>query len=100
MSHFIPPENLRFQGYRNVTGLKWVNKGVMTGMILIDLQKAFDTTDHDVLLQKLCAIGFSKHTVNLFNPLSANTTKWSNTLKQFVGETVCVTTLWDWRLKG
>ena len=38
----------------------------MTGMILIDLQKAFDTIDHDVLLQKLYAIGFSKHTVNWF----------------------------------
>ena len=38
----------------------------MTGMILIDLQKAFDTIDHDVVLQKLYAIGFSKHTVNWF----------------------------------
>ena len=35
----------------------------MTGMILIDLQKASDTIDHDVLLQKLYAVGFSKHTV-------------------------------------
>ena len=39
-------------------------KAMMTGMILIDLQKAFDTTDHVVLGQKLYAIGFSKHTVN------------------------------------
>ena len=38
----------------------------MTGMILIDLQTAFDTIDHDVLLQKLYATGFSKHTVNWF----------------------------------
>ena len=38
----------------------------MTGMILIDLQKAFDTFDHDILLQKLYAIGFSKHMVNWF----------------------------------
>ena len=44
----------------------------MTGMILIDLQKAFDTIDHDVLLQKLYAIGFSKHTVNWFQSYSSS----------------------------
>ena len=44
----------------------------MTGIILIDLQKAFDTIDHDVLLQKLYAIGFSKHTVNLFQSYLCN----------------------------
>ena len=44
----------------------------MTGMILIDLQKAFDTIDHDVLLQKLYAIGFSKHTVNWFQSYLSN----------------------------
>ena len=26
-----------------------------------------------------------KYTLDMFNPLSANLTKWSNTLKQFVG---------------
>ena len=45
---------------------------MMTGMILIDLQKAFDTTDHDVLLQKLYAIGFSKHAVNWFQSYLSN----------------------------
>ena len=44
----------------------------MSGMILIDLQKAFDTTDHDVLLQKLYAIGFSKHAVNWFQSYLSN----------------------------
>ena len=42
------------------------DKGLMTGMILIDLQKALDTIDHDILLKKLSAIGFSNHTISWF----------------------------------
>ena len=38
----------------------------MTGMILIDLQRAFDMTDHDILLKKLSAICFSDHTIGWF----------------------------------
>ena len=38
----------------------------MTGVILVDLQKAFDTIDHDIVLQKLYAIGSSKHSVKRF----------------------------------
>ena len=45
---------------------------MMTGMILTDLQKAFDTIDHDVLLQKLYAIGFSKCTANWFKSYLSN----------------------------
>ena len=41
--------------------LKGFDQGLITGMILIDLQKVFDTIDHDILLQKLYAIGFSKN---------------------------------------
>lgn len=37
---------------------------MIAGMILTDLKKAFDTIDHDLLLQKLEVIGFSKRTVN------------------------------------
>ena len=33
--------------------LKGFGQGLFTGMILIDLQKASDTTDHEILLQKL-----------------------------------------------
>ena len=38
----------------------------MADMILSDLQKTFDKTEYDVLLQKLYAIGFSKHTFNCY----------------------------------
>ena len=39
--------------------LKGFEKGEYTGMILIDLQKAFDTIDHKILLKKLKYIGLS-----------------------------------------
>ena len=47
---------------------KTLRDGMMATLILTDLQKAFDTIDHDLLLQKLYAIGFSKHILNWFKP--------------------------------
>ena len=46
--------------------LKGFDKGLFTGMILIDLQKAFDTTNYEILLGKLHAIDFSEKTVAWF----------------------------------
>ena len=43
--------------------LKRFDEGLLTGMILIDLQKAFDATGHDILLQKLKAIKFFESTI-------------------------------------
>ena len=54
--------------------LKAFDQGLVTGMILIDLQKAFDTIDHDILLQKLYATSFSKHSVNWFRSYLTNRT--------------------------
>ena len=56
--------------------LKGFGQGLITGMILTDLQKAFDTIDHDIncMLQKLYAIGFSKHSVNWFRSYLINRT--------------------------
>ena len=44
----------------------------MTGMILIDLQNAFDTIDHDILLKKLSALGFSNNTIGWFKSYLSN----------------------------
>ena len=43
------------------------DNGLYTGMVLLDLQKAFDTVDHEILLGKLGAIGANSQTVNWFN---------------------------------
>ena len=42
------------------------NSGLLTGMILIDLQKAFDTIDYYILQQKLPSLGFSNKVIDWF----------------------------------
>ena len=47
----------------------------------------------------------TKFNLEIINPLNANTTKWSNTLKQFVGNvqriaSVCLTISLGSRLEG
>ena len=46
--------------------------GLYTGMILIDLQKAFDTIDHNLLLEKMIYLGFSEKTIQWFKCYLSN----------------------------
>ena len=46
--------------------LQGFETGIFTGMILIDLQKAFDTIDHKIFLDKMAYIGFSKSAILWF----------------------------------
>ena len=48
------------------------DNGKHTDMILIDLQKAFDTLDHTILLEKKTCIGFSNKTVRWFHSYLTN----------------------------
>ena len=53
--------------YLNDKILKGFDNSLLTGMVLMDLQKAFDTIAHNILLEKLKAIGFCDDTVNCFH---------------------------------
>ena len=48
------------------------DSGLLTGVILIDLQKAFDTTNHGILLRKMSALRFSDRSINWFQSYLSN----------------------------
>ena len=45
---------------------KGFNNGLYTGMIMIDLQKAFHSINHNTLLNKFFPISFSKNTISWY----------------------------------
>ena len=52
--------------------IKGMDTGQHTGMILIDLEKAFDTLDHDVLLKKMECVGFKKPVIKWIKSYLSN----------------------------
>ena len=56
------PANYRSTDVTN-TLLQNIDKGQLTGLVFLDLTKAFDTLDHSVLLYKLASLEFSKASV-------------------------------------
>ena len=49
-----------------------IDKQIHTGMILVDLQKTFDTLDHGVLLEKMKYFGFCTSVINWFESYLSN----------------------------
>ena len=45
---------------------KCFDSGLFTGVILIDLQKAFDTIDHNILLLKMPSLRFSREVIDWY----------------------------------
>ena len=58
-------------------------EGLLTGMVLIDLQKAFDTIDHGILLDKMKYLGFSTSTTDWFNSYLTNRSFIVNVGKEY-----------------
>ena len=58
-----------FLPFLNHKILKGFDNWLYTGMILIDLQKAFDTVNSKILLDKLFPIGFLRNTISCVNPI-------------------------------
>ena len=70
---------------------KGFDSGLYTGMILIDLQKAFDTIDHELLLEKMLFLGFSEEVIGWFRSYLSNRNFKVNINKAFseLGEVTC-----------
>ena len=49
-----------------------INEKLFTGLIMIDLKKAFDSVTHSILLQKLEHYGFRGNVFNLFSSYLSN----------------------------
>ena len=64
---------------------------MFTGMILIDLQKALDTIDHEIFLEKMKHLGFADSVIFWFRSYLTNRTFFVNIGKDFSspGELSC-----------
>ena len=49
-----------------------VDKGLLNGVIFIDLKKAFDTIDHEIILQKLAKYGVDQDALKWFKSYLKN----------------------------
>ena len=69
--------------YLNDKILKGTDIRLMTGLILIDLQKAFDTIDHEILIKKTVHLQFSAQSILWFRSYLTNSTFLVNVEKSF-----------------
>ena len=55
-----------YQSYLTDKTSKGFDSGLLTGVILIDLQKAFNTIDHNILLLKMPSLRFSREVIDWY----------------------------------
>ena len=72
---------------------KWkkaVDKGEHVSALFMDLSKAFDTVNHDLLLAKLKAYGFSLNTVELMRSYLKNRKQRVQINNKFSSENIVI----------
>ena len=62
--------NKHFLSYLYNKTTKGFDSGLLTEMVLIDLQKAFDTIDHNILPKIMPFLGFTDKTISCYTYLS------------------------------
>ena len=58
--------------------LENMDKGLPTGLLFLDLSKAFDTLDHNIMLDKLTVLGFNRAAVQWFRSYLTTRTQCVN----------------------
>lgn len=61
--------------------LENIDKGLLTGLVFLDLSKAFDTLDHAIMLDKLTALGMNRSAVQWFRSYLTMRTQVSATME-------------------
>ena len=91
-------EHIFLNGMKNITSVeKELWESLLVSLTKID-KYSTKVKVVEILKKRLFNWNQSKTLLEkAYNFLSANPTRWSNTLKQFVGH---LTILWDWQLKG
>ena len=92
VDHFLPPYLFGYRkGFSTQQALlslieKWkniLNKKGYGGAVLMDLSKAFDTLNHDLLIAKLNAYGFTRESLKLIKRYLTNRSQRSKVNTNF-----------------